>query len=89
MYFIYILQSENDKGLYVGLTSDVDKRLVYHNAGRVRSTSHRRPFKVIYKESYGSRAEAREREKFLKSYKGSKEKLTIIERQLTAPSSNG
>ena len=78
MYLVYILQSERDSGFYVGLTKDIDQRLKYHNAGRVRSTSKRRPFKLVYKESFSSRVEAREREKYLKSYKGAKEKLNIL-----------
>lgn len=79
MYFVYILQSLADREHYVGITSDVASRLKKHNNGEVRSTGHRRPFKVIYTQSYSSRSEAREREKFLKSYKGAGEKLAIIE----------
>ena len=78
MYFIYILKSLKDNNHYVGLSKDVENRLRYHNAGRVRSTKHRTPFILIYKEQYPTRIEAREREKFLKSYEGSSEKLTII-----------
>ena len=89
MYFVYILQSEKDNQLYVGMTSNVERRLKQHNDGGVRSTSKRRPFKVIYKEPYSSRVEAREREKFLKSYKGAKEKLEIVERASRALSSIG
>lgn len=79
MYFVYILQSEEDKGLYVGFTSNIENRLRSHNLGRVKSTSHRKPLRLIYKESYSTRAEACEREKYLKSYRGSKEKLNIID----------
>jgi putative endonuclease len=79
MYFVYILQSLKDKGYYVGLTSNLENRLAYHNAGRVRSTKLRIPFKLMYSERFNSRSEAREREKYLKSYKGSKEKLSIIQ----------
>ncbi|OGY59145.1 MAG: hypothetical protein A3B23_00495 [Candidatus Colwellbacteria bacterium RIFCSPLOWO2_01_FULL_48_10] len=79
MYFIYILESLKDSNHYVGLTSDVDKRLKYHNSGYVKSTKHRMSFKLVYKEKYQTRLEAREREKYLKSYSGSKEKLSILE----------
>ena len=88
MFFVYILQSLKDSGFYVGMSKNIEKRLARHNAGQVKSTSHRRPFRVIYQEPYSARAEAREREKYLKSYKGSKEKLTIIDSAM-APSSNG
>lgn len=78
-FYVYILKSLKDSGYYVGLTSDIEKRLTYHNSGWVRSTKHRKPFELIYKEEYYSRTLAREREVYLKSYKGSKDKLTIIE----------
>lgn len=61
------------------MTKDLVKRLSYHNSGKVRSTKSRIPFIMIHHEEYSDRLLAREREKYLKSYKGSKEKLTIIE----------
>lgn len=78
-YFVYIIQSAVDKGYYVGLASNLDKRLSYHNAGKVRSTKRRVPFKLVYSEMFTTRLLAREREKFFKSYKGSREKLSILE----------
>jgi putative endonuclease len=65
--FVYALQSERDKGLYIGMAADVAKRLKEHNAGYNRSTRSRRPFRMIYTEECSSRIKAREREKFLKS----------------------
>ncbi len=79
MYYIYILKSLKDLGYYVGMTSDISGRLEYHNKGRVRSTKGRRPLVLIYEESFLTRVEARAREKYLKSYAGAKEKLTLIE----------
>lgn len=78
-YWVYILRSKQDNQHYVGLTADVDARLKYHNAGRVRSTKHRIPFELLYKKAYATKAEARAREKYLKSYAGSNEKRAIIE----------
>jgi putative endonuclease len=79
IYFTYILQSTKDEGYYVGISKDIKSRLDYHNKGRARSTKNRVPFKIVYYEKYLSLKEARDREKYLKSYKGSKEKLTILE----------
>jgi putative endonuclease len=76
---MYILQSLKDNKYYVGMTGDLAKRLAYHNAGRVRSTKFRVPFKMVYSEKFETRLEAREREKYLKSYQGSREKLSILE----------
>jgi len=79
MFYVYIIKSLKDEGYYIGMTKDLDNRLDYHNNGKVRSTKNRRPFKIIYSESYKTRKESREREKYLKSYTGSKEKLDIID----------
>lgn len=77
-YFVYILKSSKDDGYYVGMTKDLLLRLNYHNKRLVRSTKSRVPFRLIYSEKYNTRIEAREREKYFKSYKGSKEKLNIL-----------
>lgn len=80
MFYMYIIQSRKDGSYYVGMTSDIIKRLAYHNAGKVRSTKARIPFELIYSETFSTRAEAREREKYLKSYKGSKEKYELLQK---------
>ncbi len=77
-YYMYILLSLKDGNHYVGMTSDPLHRLVQHNKGLVRSTKRRTPFELLYKEVYATRIEARAREKYLKSYAGSKEKRDII-----------
>ncbi|MFA4890288.1 MAG: GIY-YIG nuclease family protein [Candidatus Paceibacterota bacterium] len=79
-YYVYILKSLKDNGYYVGITKDLIIRLNYHNKGFVRSTKSRTPFIIVYKEIFQNRLDAREREKYLKSYKGSKEKLSILEK---------
>lgn len=67
MYFVYILYSERDKELYVGCTSNVEERIKRHTAGEVLATKSRRPLQCIYTESYISKAEAFDRERFLKT----------------------
>jgi putative endonuclease len=69
-HYIYILQSLQDEGFYIGETKDVEKRLQFHNAGLQRSTKRRAPFKIIYTEAHENRASALKREKQIKSYKG-------------------
>jgi putative endonuclease len=72
MWFAYALQSGRDGGLYIGMATDVDGRLKEHNRGYNQSTRSRIPFTLIYSEQCGSRGEARQREKYLKSGKGRK-----------------
>jgi putative endonuclease len=67
MYYVYVLQSERDDGLYIGFTSDLSERLRQHNEGDSKSTSSRRPFELIYYEAYIIREDAEGRERFLKS----------------------
>lgn len=66
-YFVYILYSEKDKGLYTGCTKNLEKRIERHNKGLVRATKFRRPLIMIYDEVYQSKNEALKRERFLKT----------------------
>jgi putative endonuclease len=69
-FFVYVLRSDMDGHRYIGMTENVANRLAEHNAGRVRSTASRRPFRVELVEEFLTRAEARQREKYLKSGAG-------------------
>jgi len=66
MYFVYVLKSQRDGNLYVGSTSDLERRLEEHNSGKSKSTAARRPFQVVYYEAYSAEADARHREHNLK-----------------------
>jgi putative endonuclease len=67
MYLVYVLKSEVFKRYYVGMTNDLPRRLKEHNSGKTRSTGYYRPWQVLFFESFETRAEARTREKYLKS----------------------
>ncbi len=73
-YYVYILRSLKDQRNYVGITQNVEIRLKQHNWGKVRSTKSRRPLKLIVLEKYSTKTEALKREKYLKSYKGWKDR---------------
>jgi len=66
MVCTYLLKSEKDGGYYTGITDDLDQRLLLHNAGRVKSTSSKRPWKLVYKKEHANYEEARKHEKWLK-----------------------
>ncbi len=70
MYYTYILQSENDMGLYTGTTKNLELRFEQHNKGLVKSTKLRRPLRLIYYEACLDQNDAIRREKYLKSYHG-------------------
>ena len=63
---MYILKSIKDDRLYIGSTSDLNRRLKEHSSGFVESTKCRRPFKLVYVEGYLVEEEARNREYNLK-----------------------
>ncbi len=70
MFYVYILKSLKDNNLYTGFTSDLKKRIEFHNQGLNTSTKYRRPLKLIYYEAYLNETDARKRELFLKSGRG-------------------
>jgi putative endonuclease len=80
MWYIYFLRSQNptDKWIYVGSTDNLNRRLNEHNSGNVRSTKSRKPFNIIYKETFISEVEARKREKYFKFWNGRIEKKEIL-----------
>lgn len=66
MFYVYLLESKKDNGLYIGITSNLQQRIKQHNSGLVLSTKLRRPFELVYFEGYKSEKNARRREQNLK-----------------------
>jgi len=67
---LYVLISEKDNRTYVGSTNNFDQRLKQHNSGRVQSTKHRIPFKLLFTEEFATSKEAKKRELYYKSGAG-------------------
>jgi len=79
--FTYILECA-DGTLYVGWTTDLEKRLHAHNAGRGgRYTRGRRPVRLAYFEEHSTRQEAQRREAVLRRLPRAR-KLRLIHRNL-------
>ena len=70
MFHVYALKSLIVHRIYIGYTSNVEKRLKYHNSGNVKSTSKDRPWELIALEQLATRDEARWIEYSLKKSKG-------------------
>jgi predicted GIY-YIG superfamily endonuclease len=68
--FVYVLRSEATGRLYVGLTSDVQRRLAAHNAGQNRSTARQKPWEVIVTIEFRTEPAALRFERYLKSGSG-------------------
>jgi len=69
-YWVYILQSESRGRYYCGSTDNAERRLRQHNDPDYRGTKttkrFRGPWKLVWKESHASRAEAMAKEKQIK-----------------------
>jgi putative endonuclease len=72
MYYVYVLQSESDDGLYIGYSANLRRRLAAHQDGLATATSYRGPWRLIYYEAYTEELDAKGREEFLKSGSGRK-----------------
>ena len=71
-YCFYVLISLADSKLYIGYTTNLSNRLNDHNKGGTKSTSSRRPLKLIFCEFYSSKSDAQRREKYFKTTAGKK-----------------
>lgn len=77
MPWVYLVRCADDT-LYTGWTTDLQRRLQTHNAGRgARYTRTRRPVTLVYQEQVPDRAAALRREAEIKTYTRSK-KLALI-----------
>ncbi len=73
-FYCYIVECD-DGTLYTGWTTDPERRLREHNAGKgARYTRSRRPVRLVYWEQYSDRSGAMRREAVVK-------KLTRFEKQ--------
>jgi putative endonuclease len=66
MVTTYLLKSELDDSYYVGITSDINKRVGEHNSGKSRSTARKRPWRLVFMRDHEDYLEARKHEKWLK-----------------------
>ncbi|MBN1493508.1 MAG: GIY-YIG nuclease family protein [Candidatus Omnitrophica bacterium] len=70
MFYTYVLHSVKDKNMYVGYTQNLKLRFEQHVSGKVDSTSHRLPLRLIYYEACLCQRDVIKREKYLKTYYG-------------------
>ena len=70
MFYVYVPESVNDSGFYIGCTKDLKNRMKQHNYGHVKATKNRLPMKLIYYEASLDRGDAFQREKYLKTTYG-------------------
>ena len=70
-FYVYILISQKNQTVhYVGLTRDLQERLLMHNRGACAHTSKYRPWRIETAVAFKSEKKARAFEKYLKSGSG-------------------
>jgi len=71
MYFVYVLESIKTSGkFYVGLTTNLERRLKEHNAGTQKYTKQHAPWELVSYTSFNNSEKAREFEIYLKNSSG-------------------
>jgi len=67
MFYVYVIESQEDRSLYIGYTADLKQRLKDHlDKKGGRTTRNKGSWRLIYYESYFDQKDALGREKFLK-----------------------
>ena len=69
-YFVYVIYSEQHDKIYIGMTSNLQKRVFAHNNLPKGWTQSFRPWKLVHSEEFLTKSEALKREKELKSHWG-------------------
>ncbi|MES2239817.1 MAG: GIY-YIG nuclease family protein [Bacteroidota bacterium] len=79
-YYVYILKC-NDNSLYVGITSDIERRLIEHNGGKYPEayTHSRRPVILEFYQEFTVPNQAIEFEKKIKKWSRMKKQALIDE----------
>ncbi len=71
MHFVYSIQSEiSSEYFYVGITTDVERRLNDHNSGKSIHTNKFKPWKLIAYIAFRDKSKARKFEAYLKTGSG-------------------
>ena len=70
MHYTYVLRTARDGHWYTGSTNNLKARMRKHESGQVESTRLRRPLMLVYYEACLGEADARRRERYLKTGRG-------------------
>jgi len=70
MYYVYVLESVEDKSWYIGYTSNLKTRVKEHNSGKSRYTNQHKPYKLVYYMGFVLKSDAKRVEIYLKSGNG-------------------
>ena len=69
-FFVYVIYSQKHGKIYIGMTSNLEKRLFAHNNLPKGWTKNFRPWELVFSKEFSTKSEALKREKELKSHQG-------------------
>ena len=72
MFYVYLLKSPKTDQIYVGFTTDLKRRFAEH-----QKLQRHKGWRLVYYEAYRNREDAADRERKLKSYGSSLQKLRM------------
>ena|GEM_PF-771737 len=78
-YYVYILRSQIKETYYYGSSDDPDRRLLHNNGESKGFTQRYRPWRIVFRQVFDTRAEAESAEKLLKKWKSKKMTRFVIE----------
>ncbi|MGE0283899.1 MAG: GIY-YIG nuclease family protein [Rhizobiaceae bacterium] len=71
MHYVYLIESTSEPGRrYVGMTTDLQRRLQDHNAGKSLHTAKFGPWRIVTYIAFSETAKAERFERYLKSGSG-------------------
>jgi putative endonuclease len=70
VHYFYILRSIKNNKLYLGFSTDLEKRLKEHNDGKNFATKPNIPYELIYYAAFKNKKDAIECEKYFKTTAG-------------------
>ena len=77
-HYFYILLSNHKEIYYYGSSDDPDRRLCYHNSESKGFTQRHRPWSIIFRHRFDTRAEAEAAERLVKGWKSKKMTRLLI-----------
>jgi putative endonuclease len=77
-YYVYILTNDNNKVMYIGMTNDLEKRVIEHKQKLIKGFTERYNVnKLVYYEYTNNVMSAIEREKQIKKWRREKKNLLV------------
>ena len=83
-YYLYILRSTQKETYYIGISSDPERRVYFHNRDECTGYTRRyRPWELVFKCAFDTKGRALKAERKIKGWKSKKMVRLIIEGEIS------